>query len=50
MDKKWGYNGTEHELFMDFKRAYSSGTDKLLYNILIWYIHETSQTNKNMFK
>jgi hypothetical protein len=24
MEKKWEYNGTEHELFIDFKKAYDS--------------------------
>jgi hypothetical protein len=33
--KKWEYNGTVHQLFIDFKNAYDSVWRKVLYNILI---------------
>jgi hypothetical protein len=33
--KKWEYNGTEQQLFIDFKRAYDSFRREELYNILI---------------
>jgi hypothetical protein len=32
---KWEYNGTVHQLFIDFKKAYDSVRKKVLYNILI---------------
>jgi hypothetical protein len=35
LEKKWGYNGTVHQLFIDFKKAYDSVRRKVLYNILI---------------
>jgi hypothetical protein len=35
LEKKWEYNGTVHELFIDFKKAYDSVTREALYNILI---------------
>jgi hypothetical protein len=33
--KKWEYNGTVHQLFIDFKTAYDSVRREVLYNILI---------------
>jgi hypothetical protein len=33
--KKWEYNGTVHQLFIDFKKAYESVRREALYNILI---------------
>jgi hypothetical protein len=33
--KKWEYNETLHQLFIDFKKAYGSVKRKVLYNILI---------------
>jgi hypothetical protein len=33
--KKWEYNETVHQLFIDFKKAYDSVRRKVLYNILI---------------
>jgi hypothetical protein len=33
--KKWEYNETVHQLFVDFKKAYDSVRRELLYNILI---------------
>jgi hypothetical protein len=33
--KKWEYNETVHQLFIDFKRAYDSVRREVLYNILI---------------
>jgi hypothetical protein len=35
LEKKWGYNGTVHQLFTDFKKAYDSIRREVLYNILI---------------
>jgi hypothetical protein len=31
--KKWEYNGTVHQLFIDFKKAYDSVRREVLYNI-----------------
>jgi hypothetical protein len=33
--KKWEYNETVHQLFVDFKKAYDSVMWEVLYNILI---------------
>jgi hypothetical protein len=33
--KKWQYNGTVHQLFIDFNKAYDSVRREVLYNILI---------------
>jgi sorting nexin-29 len=35
LEKKWEYNGTVHQLFIDFKKAYNSVRREVLYNILI---------------
>jgi hypothetical protein len=35
LEKNWEYNGTVHQLFIDFKRAYDSVSREALYNILI---------------
>jgi hypothetical protein len=35
LEKKWEYNGTVQQLFIDFKKAYDSVRRKVLYNILI---------------
>jgi hypothetical protein len=35
LEKKWEYNGTVHQLFIDFKKAYGSVRREALYNILI---------------
>jgi sorting nexin-29 len=35
LEKKWGYNGTVHQLFIDFKKAYDSVRREVLYIILI---------------
>jgi hypothetical protein len=35
MEKKWEYNQTVHQLFVDFKNAYDSVRSEVLYNILI---------------
>jgi hypothetical protein len=37
MEKKWECNGTVHQLFIDFKKAYDSVRREVLYNILIEY-------------
>jgi hypothetical protein len=34
-EKKWEYNETTHQLFIDFKKAYDSVRKEVLYNILI---------------
>jgi hypothetical protein len=34
LEKKWKYNGTVHQLLIDFKKAYDSVRRELLYNIL----------------
>jgi sorting nexin-29 len=47
LEKKWGHNGTVHQLFMDFKKAYDLVRKEALYNILIefWNTQETSWAN-----
>jgi hypothetical protein len=35
LEKKFDYNGTVHQLFIDFKKAYNSVRSEVLYNILI---------------
>jgi hypothetical protein len=35
LEKKWEYNETAHQLFVDFKKAYASFRREVLYNILI---------------
>jgi hypothetical protein len=35
LEKKWEYNGTVHQLFIDFKKAYNSVRRDVLYSILI---------------
>jgi hypothetical protein len=35
LEKKWDYNGTAHQPFIDFKKAYDSVRREVLYNILI---------------
>jgi hypothetical protein len=35
VEKTWDYNGTVHQLFIDFKKAYDSVRREALYNILI---------------
>jgi hypothetical protein len=35
LEKKWEYNGTVHQLFIDFKNAYDSIKREVLYNILL---------------
>jgi hypothetical protein len=34
LEKKWEYNGTVHQLFISFKKAYDSVNREALYNIL----------------
>jgi hypothetical protein len=46
LEKKLEYNGTVHQLFIDFKKAYDSVRREALYNILIvWNTQETSGAN-----
>jgi hypothetical protein len=35
LEKKWDYNETVHQLFIDFKKAYDSVRREVSYNILI---------------
>ena len=35
LEKKWEYNETVHQLFINFKKAYDSVRSEVLYNILI---------------
>jgi hypothetical protein len=35
LEKKWEYNSTLHQLFVDFQKAYDSVSSEVLYNILI---------------
>jgi hypothetical protein len=35
LEKKWEYNETVHQLFVDFNKAYDSVRREVLYNILI---------------
>jgi hypothetical protein len=35
LKKKWEYNGTVHQLFIDFKKAYDSVKREVLYNIIL---------------
>jgi hypothetical protein len=35
LPKKWEYNGTLHQLFIDFKKAYGSVKKEVLYNVLL---------------
>jgi hypothetical protein len=35
LEKKWEYNETVHQLFIDFKKAYDSLRREVLYSILI---------------
>jgi hypothetical protein len=35
LEKKWEYNGTVNELFIDFKKAYDPVRREVLYNVLI---------------
>ena len=35
LEKKWEYNGTEHQLYVDFKKAYDSVNRETLYSILL---------------
>jgi hypothetical protein len=35
LEKKWAYNGTVHQLFIDSKKVYVSIRWEVLYNILI---------------
>jgi hypothetical protein len=34
LEKKWDYNETVHQLFIDFKKAYDSVRREVMYNIL----------------
>jgi hypothetical protein len=36
LEKKWEYNETVHQVFVDFKKAYDSVRREVLFNILLW--------------
>jgi hypothetical protein len=38
LEKKWEVNGTVHQIFIDFRRAYDSVRREVLYNILIEFV------------
>jgi hypothetical protein len=41
LQKKWEHNGSVHQLFIDFKKAYDSVKREVLYNILLEFgIHK----------
>jgi hypothetical protein len=42
LEKKWEYNETVHQLFVDFKKAYDLVRREELYNNRVWGTHETS--------
>jgi hypothetical protein len=43
LEKKWEFNETVHQIFVDFKKAYDSVRREVLYNILrVWDTHEIS--------
>jgi hypothetical protein len=35
LEKKWEYNGTVHQLFIDFRKAYDSVKREVVYSILL---------------
>jgi hypothetical protein len=39
LEKKWEYNETVHQLFIDFKKAYDSVRREVLYNIFIEFVY-----------
>jgi hypothetical protein len=46
LEKRWEYNETVHQLFIDFKKVYDSVRREVLYNILIvWNPHEIGQAH-----
>jgi hypothetical protein len=45
LEKNWKYNGTVHQLFIDFKEAYDSVRRDVLYNILIEFGIPRKHTN-----
>jgi hypothetical protein len=38
LEKKYEYNGTVHQLFIGFKKAYDSVRRKVLYSIVIEFV------------
>jgi hypothetical protein len=38
LEKEWEYNGTVHQLFIDFKKAYDSVRKEMLYSILTEFV------------
>jgi hypothetical protein len=37
LEKKWEYNWTVYQLFIDFKKAYDSARREILYNVLMQF-------------
>ena len=50
LEKKWEHNEAEHQLFVDFKKAYDSVRREALYSIHIEFFcpQETGKANKNV--
>ena len=49
LEKKWEYNETVHQVFIDFKKAYDSVSGEVLYNILIEFgVSRKLKANKNV--
>ena len=48
LKKKWEYNEAEHQLFVDFKKAYDLVWKRGLvqYSHWVWYPYETGKANK----
>jgi hypothetical protein len=44
LEKKWEYNETVHQLFIDFKKAYDSVRREVLYN-RVWDAHKISKAD-----
>jgi hypothetical protein len=38
LEKKWEYNETVHQLFIDFMKAYDSVRREVLYSVLIEFV------------
>jgi hypothetical protein len=44
LEKKWEYNETVHQLFIDFKKAYDSVNEEIIvqYSRRVWGTHEAN--------
>jgi hypothetical protein len=45
LEKKWEYNKTVHQLFVDFKKAYDSVRREVLYNIVTRFTRQRDNNN-----